>query len=125
MTTPRRRWSFSLRTLFVVVTVVAIPLGWIGYQLNWIRQRAIFLDGPHRGPWRSYEAHGKLLPWHLALFAEMSYSQIELNTAATDRDFEMTKRLFPEAEIVIYDITSGLRQVKKRYDPEEPERNRP
>jgi hypothetical protein len=36
-TPPRRRWfQFGLRTMFVVVTVVAV---WLGYQANWIRQR--------------------------------------------------------------------------------------
>jgi hypothetical protein len=36
---PKRRWfrfAFSLRTLFVVVTVICC---WLGYELNWIRQR--------------------------------------------------------------------------------------
>jgi hypothetical protein len=35
----KHRWfrpSFSLRTLFLVVTAFAV---WIGYELNWIRQR--------------------------------------------------------------------------------------
>jgi hypothetical protein len=37
---PKRRWfAFSLRTLFVVVTLVAC---WLGYELNWIRQRRDF-----------------------------------------------------------------------------------
>ena len=36
--TPPRRWSFSLRMMLVVVTLLAVPLGWVAYQLNWIRQ---------------------------------------------------------------------------------------
>ncbi len=33
----RRRWfRFSLRTMFVLVTVIAI---FVGYHVNWIRQR--------------------------------------------------------------------------------------
>ncbi len=39
-TTPNRRWTFTLRTLFVVVTVFGI---WLGYEWNWIRQRRAFL----------------------------------------------------------------------------------
>lgn len=34
-----RRFRFSLRTLFAVVTVAGIILGWIGFQLNWIKER--------------------------------------------------------------------------------------
>jgi hypothetical protein len=42
---PKRRWfSYSLRTLFVVVTVFAC---WLGYQLNWIRERHALLSRPH------------------------------------------------------------------------------
>jgi hypothetical protein len=41
---PKRRWSFSLRTLFVVVTVFG---GWLGYELNWIRQRRSVVEIPN------------------------------------------------------------------------------
>ena len=30
--------------MFVVVTILAVPLGWVEYQLNWIRQRHAFLQ---------------------------------------------------------------------------------
>jgi hypothetical protein len=37
---PHRRWNqFSLRTIFVGMTLVSIPLAWMGYSVNWIRQR--------------------------------------------------------------------------------------
>ena len=37
---PKRRWfRFSLRTLFVVVTLAAIPLGWLTWQLHIVRER--------------------------------------------------------------------------------------
>ena len=36
---PRRRWlRFSLRTLLIVVTVLSIPLGWIGWRLGQVRK---------------------------------------------------------------------------------------
>jgi hypothetical protein len=43
MTAPKRRWfrfAFSLRTLFVAVTVFGC---WLGYSLNWINQRHAFI----------------------------------------------------------------------------------
>ena len=45
---PKRRWfAFSLRTMFVVVTVFGSAAGfgnWINNQRNWIRQRHEFLE---------------------------------------------------------------------------------
>jgi hypothetical protein len=36
---PRRRWlRFSLRTLLIVVTVLSVPLGWIGWRLEQVRR---------------------------------------------------------------------------------------
>jgi hypothetical protein len=36
---PRRHWfRFSLRTLLIVVTVLAIPLGWVGWKMGQIRR---------------------------------------------------------------------------------------
>ena len=42
-TKPRRRWyQFSLRTLLIVVTVSAVPLGWVGWKLEQgRRERAV------------------------------------------------------------------------------------
>ena len=37
--TRRRSFQFGMGTLLVLVTVLAVPLGFVAYQLNWIRQR--------------------------------------------------------------------------------------
>lgn len=34
MTAPKRRWSYSLRTLFVVVTVFGCWFGWMGFLIR-------------------------------------------------------------------------------------------
>jgi hypothetical protein len=40
MRTPPRRWfAFRLRTLFVLVAVLSIPLAWVAHTLDWIRRR--------------------------------------------------------------------------------------
>ena len=36
---PPHRFRFGLRTMFVVVTVVAVLCAWVAYSLNWIRER--------------------------------------------------------------------------------------
>ncbi|HEY2838220.1 MAG TPA: hypothetical protein VGJ26_03680, partial [Pirellulales bacterium] len=36
----RTRWyQFTLKELFVTLTIVSLFLGWIGYHINWIRER--------------------------------------------------------------------------------------
>src|SRR4051812_25193743 len=45
MTAPRRRWfSFSLRTMFVAILVLSLPLGYFGWQLQVVRERRAVLE---------------------------------------------------------------------------------
>jgi hypothetical protein len=49
-TAPKRRWfAYSLRTLFVVVTAMALLLAWVAHARHWIQQRHEFLE-VHRAP---------------------------------------------------------------------------
>ena len=44
MTVPKRRWfQWSLRTLFVVMALFGC---WLGYEVNWIRERHTWLPTP-------------------------------------------------------------------------------
>ena len=70
---PKRRWfRFSLRMLFTIVTVFAC---WLGYELNWLRQRHRVLDDHlvvHND--RFYEED--LAPGWLWLFGEQAYDEL-------------------------------------------------
>ncbi len=55
MTTPKRRWfAFGLRTLFVVVPVVAVAL-WISLEWPVVEQVTVDYAGP-------YDSGGKVVP---------------------------------------------------------------
>jgi hypothetical protein len=97
--TPKRRWfAFRLRTLFVMVAVLSVPLAWAGYSLNWIRERQHLLraDGV-----RFDVSSGDICnpaPWAprgLWLFGERPVCEIYVPI----EQGETASRLFPEANI--------------------------
>lgn len=119
-TAPKHRWfAFSLRTLFVVVTVVGIGLGWVVYQLNWIRQRRAVIARPDILSWSRFAVEPLASPpWTLRPFAERGFYGVDLIIVDDDRaivnemdvtadDSRLTakernkvleiRRLFPEA----------------------------
>jgi hypothetical protein len=91
----QRRWfQFSLRTMLIGVMLVSIPLAWVGYSLNWIRQRREMIE---RG--RAFRAWPETVtrdaPSGLWIFGERG-SQI---LASEPTDMEKVKHLFPEADV--------------------------
>ena len=85
---------FGLKTLFLVVTLSAVTLGW-GYQLNWIRQRheylAQFPQCDNEGATLSLPE----LPWSLRLLGETRRHWLY---AQNPRNFAQS--LFPEALVL-------------------------
>jgi hypothetical protein len=132
MPTPARLWfQFSLRTLFVVVAVIALPLGWSACQLNWIRKRKEFLEEQLRvvrdiGPdfrltARPWGEAGGAPPGQLGIFGERGQSTIVVllresddreraarpedrpyTSVEADRQYKRAKRIFPEAKISVF-----------------------
>lgn len=128
---PRRRFRFSLRGLLVLVTTIAIAVGWIGVQLDWIRNRQAVLR-------RAYGAQGVRgmngwiaePPWPLALFNEDGYcwillyfpDPVRLNIAGSGpghwqqgerllrdderRELTRARKLFPEALVQVTFLSS-------------------
>ena len=85
---------FRLRTLFIVVAVLGIPMGWVAYQLNWIRERHGFVTQKHCATTMViFSAHTKA-PWSLSIFGENPVSAL---TEVPAEYAEEGRRLFPEA----------------------------
>ena len=91
------RLRFSLRTLFVVLTVLCI---WLGYSLNWIKERRELIGYPY--PSNDTAGPGAVqprAPGLLWILGERGVAVLLIN--ADDKEFESrARRLFPEAEIV-------------------------
>ena len=98
---PRRRWwQFRLRTLLVAVLLVSIPLAWVGYSLNWIRQRRAAVQNPELKlviPTHNYPD----APGGLWLFGEQGqHAFIRCPDYWTNEQVNRIRRLFPETRIL-------------------------
>src|SRR5262245_5827234 len=93
------RFAFSLRTLLVVVTIACL---WVGYSVNWIRQRHHFLaavrGGEYGGRVSCNEHLTTTAPGGLWLLGEGGIREF-LTIGVTQSIDEQIQRLFPEAEI--------------------------
>ena len=93
-TKPKRRWfRFSLRTLFVLVTIIGVAAGWVEQQLNWIRQRHTFLQAHDRSLLCS---DTRPAPWQLRVFGEPGYEHQML--MIEQKYLQQAKELFPEVD---------------------------
>ena len=111
---PNRRWpTFTLRTLFVVVTVLACWLAWTAYHVSEHNRVArLLLDANGTGTtsitavWDDEGEEWKLdvrgrLPIGWRLFGAIPVDSITLDSDATESDFHDYTRLFPEAYIFL------------------------
>jgi hypothetical protein len=99
---PRRRFQFRLRTLMIVVTLLAIPLGYIGRHFAVVRGRQAMLEGVvSRGG--GYVAVGRSLPNGPPLIDRLLGDEsIMVITISSSKSGESTAALaesFPEASI--------------------------
>ena len=100
---PNRRWfRFSLRTMFVVVTVFACYFAW---QFSYIQKRKAFLiyveevnkNGP---PTVNNSTRTASIPLWRRLLGDHAIPVISLPMELPDEDYDKAKSLFPEAEIL-------------------------
>ncbi len=102
MTASRRRLfpSFSLRTLFVLVTVLGTAGGWAAYQVNWIGQRHEVLKRKDIGVVHNYYSPRLSVPQGLWLFGETGIQSLHVAAPPyTPDEVDRIQRLFPEAKI--------------------------
>ena len=93
----RRRWfRFSMRTLFVLVTIIGVVAGWVAYQLSWIRQRRAFTY-THR-TFAGYAPRPNA-PWPLRLFGEEGFLFVFAQKSTAHTEMERARRLFPESKV--------------------------
>jgi hypothetical protein len=113
----RRRFRYSLRTLFVVVTVLGC---WLGYQLHRIGERRQFLAQPHvsygyeddENPFSDTDPPITAdAPWSLRIFGERGVAVVNLifdsdepRRPTTEEEAQgiVARKLFPEAKVQVF-----------------------
>jgi len=105
---------FSLRTLLIGIALLSIPIGWVAYQLNWIRQRHALLaredvrlraSGKAANLWQLMTSGGETAPpAFLNWFGEMGRRVLHLTVTVSERDevpdeIVLAHKLFPEASV--------------------------
>jgi len=114
---PRRWFRFSLRMMFVVVTVVSLGCAWLGWNVKIVRQRAAILPGlqsdvkdkvvftsqvflPHR---RASDLTTGKLPWLWRQLGAQPEKRVYTREGEmSDAEVARVQSLFPEAEIWEY-----------------------
>jgi hypothetical protein len=99
---PRRWFAFRLRTMFVLVALVAL-LSWVGVQLKWIADRHAFLKELQPDIWDDGER--PVAPLGLRLFGEQGCANVALPYGTDPDVFARAKMLFPESQICAYVVT--------------------
>ncbi len=108
---PCRRWfQFRLRGLLVAVTLLAVFMGWLGWELKFIRARkAALADGSVIGRLRPDELDFKELlpqatlatiPFWRRWFGDNAYQWLSVPAESTQADMDRMKEMFPEAIVV-------------------------
>ena len=122
MTTPRRRWTFGLRTLFVAVGLLALPLGYVADQWRTAQARRTLrqwiwmnndygcaLAGPDPNV-LDYESVARIpgikpvhIPYLRTLFGDEAIWAFWLPKAADERVRERFIKWYPEATVSLWE----------------------
>jgi hypothetical protein len=106
-----RRFQFRLRTLLIVVTLFALPLGYVGWQAKIVRERTAWLR-THQ--WQ--EGDYSRLPFVRRWLGDFPVEILWISTPPNDSERQMAISLFPEA-IVEEPIDTIKRDLGENYRP--------
>ena len=101
---PKRRWfRFSLRTMFVACTVVAVWLGLVSHKVRERRlaaQNTRLYSAEENGEDDRRSYHHPSIPWYRKLMGDRVYRWVQVNDSASDDELANAERLFPEAVVM-------------------------
>ncbi len=86
----------------IVVTLPAMPMGYLGWQAKIVRERCEFLKSHHSLILESlnYKDHNDSISGLRKWMGDDGLDDFVLNSRTTDEELETFRRLFPEAKLV-------------------------
>ncbi len=95
--------QFRLRTLMIVVTLLAVPLGYVGWQAKIVRERKALANSENFAGWSNYPSGGNVA-WVRQMLGDCEYTHITLWRSVFDESIEKYRTVFPEAQIDRYEF---------------------
>ena len=113
---PRRRLQFGIGTMLVAVLLLAIALGWVKSERQFVLNRKAlakeFSDriGPvgYIGPYFNQEP--PTIPFWRYWMGDEPYHAVDVPYGAPKSDYQRARRLFPEAELYTSPSPDELRR---------------
>jgi hypothetical protein len=104
---PRRRFQFRLRTLMIVVTLLAVPMSYVGWQAKIVRERSAMREWVSGQDGRCMQSgygddSGVEVPTLIRRWlGDQKVGVVVLLKPVSDDDRERLKDTFPGVQIVI------------------------
>jgi hypothetical protein len=96
----KRRWyQFSLRSLFIGVTLLAVPLGYVAWQAKIVNERKALLSSGRLSLVGQVADETRRIPWLRARLGDVDCWVIVLDDNTSDAEVERLRSLFAEADV--------------------------
>ena len=95
-----KRFQFILRTLFIVVTLLAIPCWYVGSHYRIVQARKQFIE-EHPGAFHESDGWGRpsqSIPWIRSVLGDQRVGSVVMPDTASDEEMDRLCSLFPEVE---------------------------
>lgn len=121
---PKRRWlrfAFSLRTLFVVFTVLGLVIGWLSTEVKTVRRRQETKDwlGSRNSFWKAFDDQSIIPIWR-RLMGDTAWELVALHPLnglppRTPRmEVEDLQEMFPETTISVFADSEPRKNLPRR-----------
>ena len=101
----RRRFQFRLRTLLIGVTLLAVPLGYVGWQATIVRERRALLDSIKAAGGGDETAvfhnNASPPPWLRRILGDETVELLLVPPATDKETMARIHRLFPDTHILV------------------------